>query len=247
MTCRSLRYWAPLLRQLLLGFSVSNLRPTSHQLWLSSKGMLDLPLSLSPSLSLSLLAHVQIVFILICTNQNTISKPLAYSDTLRPSISVFTIFMLCKSMDVASLRHLQQRPHGLCTWKTTKTSLLPTASSPRLFGTFRKCLSNVSQNWGRHTNLSPLPFSRYAKIPNAQRTLVHTETLHATASFQGGNDSTDYRTFIQQQNVLLVAVLPGLPSHPVSSTEILKIPFNWTAVRRCHDETGECRFSSTHS
>ena len=151
-------------------------------------------------------------------------------------------------MDVPSLRHLQQRSHGLCTWKTTKKLLLfPQPARPGYSAHFEKCLSNVSQNWGRHTILSRLPFSRYARTPNTQCTLVRTETLHATASFQGGNDSTDYRIFIQQQNVLLVAVLSGLPSHPVSSTEILKIPFNWTAVRRCRDDTGECRFSSTHS
>lgn len=76
-------------------------------------------------------------------------------------------------MEVPSPRHLQQRSHGLCTWKTaTKTSLLPTACSPRLFWIFRKCFSNMSQNWDRNHSFTSAVF----KACQNPKCTTHTRT-----------------------------------------------------------------------
>jgi hypothetical protein len=193
MTCWALRNRTLLLRRLLLGFSVSNLRPMSHQLLLSSKGMLDLPLSLRACTDC---LHTDL-------NQPKHNLQTACTFWHPPPLDqyfhdFYALLVDGRSQPAASSAKITRLVH---VETIRKTALLPTACSPRLFWTFRKCLSNMFQNWSRHTILSRLPFSRYAKIPNAQRTLVRTETLYATASFQGGNGSTDYCIYIQQQKL----------------------------------------------
>jgi hypothetical protein len=139
----------------------------------------------------------------ICTNQNTISKLPAHSAvlqvTVRPSVSIFMILMLCQSMDVPSLRHLQQRSQGLCTRNTTKQQLLsfPQPARHGYSEHFETVLAKFPK-FEADIILSHLPFSKYATIAKAQRILVRNETLHATTSFHAGNDSTDYRFYIQQ-------------------------------------------------
>jgi len=116
MTCWALRYWALVLRRLLLGFSVSNLRPTSHQLWLSSKGMLDLPLSLSLSACSDCL-HTDL-------NQPKHNLQTASTFWHSPPLDqyfydFYALLVDGRCQPAAS----SARSHGLCTWKTTEKPL----------------------------------------------------------------------------------------------------------------------------